>query len=270
MRGTRLSPPGFKGEILKKIQVNLPFPLLVENLEAIPGIGLQPEIYFSSHTLDHLSPQEVERTSRALSEKNIPVTFHGPFMDLNPGAVDEKVRELTLFRFNQVMELVPYFHPQAIVFHSGYDRWRYDDDVDLWLKNSLVAWKTLVKRAETLSVRIALENVFDENPTPLRRLLDTVDSPLLGYCMDLGHGHLFSRVPLVEWVEVLGSRLVEIHLHDNHRQADEHLPPGWGTIDFPAIFSRIQGKKLHPIYTIEPHQIEQLVPSLQALEKYLA
>jgi len=190
-------------------------------------------------------------------------------MDLNPGAVDEKARELTIFRLSQVIELVPYFHPRAIVFHPGYDRWRYDDNVDLWLKNSLVTWKPLIERAETLPVRIALENVFDENPTPLRRLLDAVDSPLLGYCMDVGHGHLFSKVPLVEWIEVLGPRLMEIHLHDNHRQADEHLPLGRGNIDFSEIFSVIQGKKLHPIYTIEPHEIEQLAPSLTALEKYL-
>ena len=270
MRATRLFSSGFKGEILQKIQVNLPFPMLIKNLEAIVEMGLQPELYFDSHTLDHLSPQEVERTSRAISEKNIPVTFHGPFMDLNPGAVDEKVRELTLFRFNQVMDLVPLFHPRAIVFHPGYDRWRYDGDVDLWLKNSLVTWKPLVKKAEALPVRIALENVFDENPNPLRRLLDAVDSPLVGYCMDAGHGHLFSEVPLVEWIEVLGTRLLEIHLHDNHRQADEHLPLGRGNIDFPSIFSRINEKKLHPIYTIEPHDIEHLVPSLKALQKYLS
>jgi sugar phosphate isomerase/epimerase len=269
VRETRFSSPGINEGVLKKIQVNLPFPMLVENLAVILEMGLQPELYFNSHTLDHLSPQEVETTSRAISGKNIPVTFHGPFMDLNPGAVDEKARELTIFRFSQVLELVPYFHPRAIVFHPGYDRWRYDSDVDLWLKNSLLTWKPMVKRAETLSVRIALENVFDENPTPLKRLLDAVDSPLLGYCMDAGHGHLFSEVPLVEWIEVLGPRLMEIHLHDNHRQADEHLPLGRGNIDFPAIFSRIQGKKLHPIYTIEPHEIDQLVPSLQALERYV-
>lgn len=256
-------------EILSKIQVNLPFPMLVENLEAVLEMGLQPEIYFNSHTLDHLSPREMERISRALSFKRVSITFHGPFMDLNPGAVDEKVRELTIFRFNQVMDLVPYLHPRSIVFHPGYDRWRYDNDVTLWLKNSLLAWKALLRRAEALSVKIALENVFDENPTPLRRLLEAADSPFLGYCMDAGHGHIFSEVPLPEWIEALGSRLIEIHLHDNHGQADEHLPPGQGDIDFPAIFSSIRGKKLDPIYTIEPHEITHLEPSLQALGKYL-
>ena len=269
MRVTGRSFPRLNGELLRKVHVNLPFPLLAKNLDAVLELGLQPEIYFNGDTLDRLSPAEVERTSAALAARKIPVTFHGPFMDLNPGAVDERVREVTLFRLNQVLDLAAAFRPKAIVFHPGYDRWRYDDDVDLWLEKSLLTWTPLVKRAEALSVKIALENVFDQDPTALRKLLARVDSAFLGYCMDAGHGHLFSKVPLPEWIEALGPHLFEMHLHDNHGQADEHLPPGRGSIDFPAVFSRIKSKGLHPIFTLEPHRIEYLVPSLEALEKYL-
>jgi len=267
--GFDLSPSIPTKKMLRKVQVNLPFPMLVENLGAILAIELQPEIYFSGRILDSLSSPEVERASHALEEKGTSVTFHAPFMDLNPGAVDEKVREVTAFRFNQVMQLVPLFRPRAIVFHPGYDRWRYDDDVDLWLKNSLTVWKPLAERAERLSVKMALENVFEESPFILKKLLDAVDSPFLGYCLDAGHGHLFSQVPMVNWIDALGSRLFEVHLHDNHRQADEHLPIGRGEIDFPALFSRIEERNLHPIFTIEPHEIGHLLPSLEALEKYL-
>jgi sugar phosphate isomerase/epimerase len=269
VRVTGRSFPRLNGELLRKVHVNLPFPMLAKNLDAVLELGLQPEIYFNGDTLDHLSPAEVERTSAALAAQKIPATFHGPFMDLNPGAVDERVREVTFFRLNQVLDLAAAFHPKAIVFHPGYDRWRYDDDVDLWLRKSLLTWTPLVKRAEALSVKIALENVFDQDPTALGRLLARVDSPFLGYCMDVGHGHLFSRVPLPEWIEALGPHLFEIHLHDNHGQADEHLPPGRGSIDFPGVFSRITAKGLHPIYTIEPHEFEYLLPSLEAVGKFL-
>jgi sugar phosphate isomerase/epimerase len=76
-------------------------------------------------------------------------------------------------------------------------------------------------------------------------------------------------VPLEEWVDVLGSRLMEIHLHDNHGEADDHLPLGQGNIDFPSLFSLLEKKKIQPTYTIEPHEITHLQPSLKALEKYL-
>jgi sugar phosphate isomerase/epimerase len=62
---------------------------------------------------------------------------------------------------------------------------------------------------------------------------------------------------------------MEIHLHDNHRQADEHLPLGEGDIDFPAIFSFLRERRLTPILTIEPHLAEHLEPSLKALIQYL-
>ena len=92
MRKARLSSPLPGGPLLKRVQVNLPFPMLVENLDAVLEAGLQPEIYFNGFTLDRLSPAEVERTSESLCGKRVPLTFHAPFMDLNPGAVDERVR----------------------------------------------------------------------------------------------------------------------------------------------------------------------------------
>jgi len=254
---------------LKKVQVNIPFPMLLENLEHILAMGIQPEVYFSGLTLDRLPWKDVQKASRKLEEKNTSVTFHAPFMDLSPGSVDEKIRQVTAFRFNQVMELVPYFQPRAIVFHAGYDRWRFDSDVNLWLENSLSIWRTLAERAEAHSVRLALENVYEENPSILGKLLEAIHSPYVGFCLDAGHGHIFSQVPVREWIEVLGSHLIEIHLHDNHRQADEHLPPGFGEIDFPSIFVTLQGKNFKPIYTLEPHQREHLEPSLKAIEKYL-
>ncbi len=255
--------------ILQKVQVNLPWPMLLKNLPGILAMGLQPEIYFSGDSLDNLPRQEIRKAARQLEQKNIPVTFHAPFMDLSPGAVDEKIRTVTAFRFHQLLDLVPSFHPRAIVFHPGYDRWRFDGDVDLWMTQSLLTWKPLVERAETLAVRLALENVFEENPSILQKLLRAVSSPFLGYCLDAGHGHIFSEVSLNEWIEALGSYLIEIHLHDNHRQADEHLPLGRGHIDFDGIFACLKAKQLQPIYTLEPHQEEHLEPSLKALEKYL-
>jgi len=268
--GIGSSLPANKMAVLEKVQVNLPFPMLRENLEEILEMGLQPEIYFSGRTLDLLSQKDVEKTSHKLRHKGVPVTFHAPFMDLSPGAVDEKVREVTAFRFNQVMDLATHFHPRIIVFHPGYDRWRFDGDVATWQENSLATWKPLVERAEGLGMKLALENVFEENPSILKGLLKAIASPYFGYCLDTGHGNLFSEVQISQWIEVLGDWLCEVHLHDNHCQTDEHLPPGCGEIDFPGIFSSLRRKNLQPIYTLEPHQVEHLLPSLNALEKYLA
>jgi sugar phosphate isomerase/epimerase len=256
-------------QLLRQVQVNIPFGMLCKNLDSIIISGLQPEIYFNGEVLDHLEGQKAQRVAEKLRQKGTAITFHAPFMDLNPGAVDEKIREVTVFRFRQVMDLVPWFQPRTIVFHPGYDRFCYDGDVDLWLEKSLLTWRPLVEQAIPLGVRLAIENVFEENPSILKRLFTALDTPAIGYCLDAGHGHLFSEVPLEAWVEDLGPWLIETHLHDNLGSRDEHLPIGHGKIDFKALFGALGRKGLKPIHTIEPHQVEHLVPTLEGLAPFL-
>jgi hypothetical protein len=57
---------------------------------------------------------------------------------------------------------------------------------------------------------------------------------------------------------------MEMHLHDNNRHADEHLP--LGEYRFDAIFASPEKQRL--ILTLEPHFAEHLEPSLLALQKY--
>jgi sugar phosphate isomerase/epimerase len=216
-----------------------------------------------------LSWAEVRKASRELARKNLSVTFHAPFMDLNPGAVDARVREITFHRFEQVLALTPLFRPRAVVFHPGYDRWRYDNNEDLWLENSLLTWKPLVERGESLSVKLAIENVFEDRPSSLLRLFSALDSPWVGYCLDAGHENIFSREGAARWLETLGPHLVETHLHDNNGRADEHLPLGEGRIDFAAIFAYLRKNRPGAILTLEPHLAEHLEPSLKALQKFL-
>lgn len=269
MKGTAPVLPPPVAALLPKVQINIPFHLLVRNLDRILEVGLQPEIYFNGQTLDQLSFAEVRKTSQELRRKGLSVTFHAPFMDLNPGAVDERIRQATVHRFEQVLALVPFFQPRAVVFHPGYDRWRYDNNLDLWLEKSLLTWKPIVERAEALSVKLAIENVFEDHPSSLLKLFSALDSPWAGSCLDAGHGHLFSQTAVLEWLAALGPRLVEMHLHDNDRSGDQHLPLGEGTIDFASLFAYLRENRLSPILTLEPQLAEHLEPSLKALQKYL-
>jgi sugar phosphate isomerase/epimerase len=71
------------------------------------------------------------------------------------------------------------------------------------------------------------------------------------------------------WLKTLGKYLVEVHLHDNHREADEHLPVGEGEFDFNQFFALVSEQKLSPIYTLEPHEEEHLRRGLEAVKRYV-
>lgn len=251
------------------IYVNVPYPILKEKLSYLMEYRLNPEIYLSAITLDGSGKDDLAGICRELGEAGLSFTFHAPYMDLSPGSPDPKIRGVVLERFNQVMDLAERARPEAIVVHSGYDRWRFDSNVELWLKNSLEVWPTIVRRAGKIGTVLAMENVFDDSPMPLKRLLDAIDSPHLGHCFDVGHFRLFSRVSMEEWFQTLGKRIAEVHVHDNNGQRDEHLPPGEGDIDFTMLFSLLKKCSSNIIYTIEPHKEEHLRKNLEVLPKYL-
>jgi sugar phosphate isomerase/epimerase len=251
------------------IHVNVPYAMLRERLRFAMENRVHPEIYFSGEDLDACVEKDAQELAEALHQHHLETTLHGPFMDLSPGGVDRKVKEVTSDRFLKTIALGRHFKPKAIVFHPGYEKWKFDGDVNLWLKSSLETWRPLVKEAEASGLTLAIENVFEETPDSLRALLEEIDSPRFRLCFDTGHHHVFSKTPLPLWLETLGRFLVEVHLHDNHREMDDHLPMGEGSFDFDQFFGLLSKMKLNPIYTLEPHQEDHLWRGLQAVKRYI-
>lgn len=194
-------------------------------------------------------------------------TIHAPFMDLSPGAVDSRVMAATHERFEAVFDIAEIISPRAIVFHSGYEKWKYAHRVEVWLESSLSTWRKFIKRASGSGVKIAVENIFEDEPESLRLLMEELGSESFGICFDTGHFNLFSRRPLPEWLESLGQYIIECHLHDNDGSFDSHLPIGEGTFNFDELFLKLKGKAL--IHTIETHTPEGVLRSMERLKKYL-
>jgi sugar phosphate isomerase/epimerase len=254
---------------MKIVHVNVPYSMLLNRIDFALEKRIHPEIFFSGEDLDTLHEKDVRRLADILHQNRLEITFHAPFMDLSPGGVDRRIKEVTLNRFSQVIELANFFKPKTIVFHPGYEKWKFDGNVKLWLENSLQTWKPLVEEAERRGLTFAIENVFEESPDSLVSLLKEIDSPHFRFCFDTGHHHVFSKVPLQTWFDVLGEYFSEVHLHDNHQEIDEHLPIGEGGFDFDAFFSFLSQRQIHPIYTIEPHEEAHLSRGLEAVQKYI-
>jgi sugar phosphate isomerase/epimerase len=246
-------------------QVHVPYHRIGEYFSFIKEQRINLEIYFSAESLDSLVPDALALLTSSLDYHPV-LTMHAPFMDLSPGAVDSQVREVTVNRFNQVFEIAKILQPKAIVFHSGYEKWKYAMRVDLWLKNSLKTWEHFAKRSFNMGVKIAIENIFEDEPTNLRLLMEKMGSEYFGLCFDAGHFNLFSRIPLGEWLDQISHYIVELHLHDNNRTFDDHKAIGDGTFDFQTLFSAVSDR--NPIYTIEGHTKEAVVKSMEALKKY--
>lgn len=88
--------------------------------------------------------------------------------------------------------------------------------------------ETLIRCAEYGKVHLAVENV--RLPNHVRFLLDQCDSPYVGLCWDSGHEHFWT--PDTDWLDLYGNRVFAVHLHDNRSDADSHLVPFDGIIDW--------------------------------------
>lgn len=251
------------------IHINVPYAMLLQRIDFALKNRIHPEIYFSAEDLDACREKDVKSLAETLQRNELEITLHGPFMDLSPGGVDRRVKEVTLDRFSKMIELARFFKPVTIVFHPGYEKWKFDGNVKLWLESSVQTWGPLVKEAEEMGFTLAIENVFEETPDSIKNLLEEIDSPNFRFCFDTGHHHVFSKAPLSIWFEALGRYLIEVHLHDNHREMDEHLPVGEGGFHFDQFFHLLSQFELNPIYTIEPHEEAHLWRSLEATKKYI-
>lgn len=257
-------------KIKGRIQVNLPFRMRDLYAEDFLALGLNPEIGLDAESLDYSSAEEFRVLADAFRKRGRRITLHGPFMDLSPGSPDTKIREASWARMESFLDVLHFFEPVAAVCHGGWETRRYRWMPDDWYEKARDFWKKTAFFMKKKNCRLFLENVFEENPEELFRLLESLRAENVACCLDTGHQAAFGSGDLGHWIEVLSPFVQEIHLHDNLGDADTHLPPGKGRIDFGPLKTMLQAKNPLPVLTLEPHSPEDLAPAFNWICKELS
>jgi sugar phosphate isomerase/epimerase len=230
--------------------------------------------WFRSNDVRAVMHQPIYITDRADTQWSRHVA---PNLDL---LAPEKTRRIAAMdevkRALEAAEQVPF---TAMVLHLGRKDAAWDEPA---FEHSLTAIEHLKAFAAPLGVRLLLENLQNEVATPdnLLSILKTGHFDSVGVCLDIGHLHLVqadalpasTSIPgarsstaasspsmpstdsaaapavfgLSAAIALLGSRIAQLHLHDNHGafahtsdMKDEHLWPGSGSIDWPAVMSSL-------------------------------
>ncbi|MBQ7171059.1 MAG: sugar phosphate isomerase/epimerase [Clostridia bacterium] len=110
----------------------------------------------------------------------------------------------------------------------------------------LARFDELVEYATAKKVKIAFENLRRDD------YLDVImkryeKEPYVGFCYDCGHQHCYSYGEPVDYLALYGDRLLCTHIHDNFgrdqtdiwRDADEHIMPFDGNLDYTAMMKRL-------------------------------
>lgn len=260
--------PPAQQAILRHLQVNIPFTMLVEDpwLDFFANAGLNPEIGLDAAALDGYSPSEFKEIAAIFHRNDRSITLHGPFLDLSPGSPDPTVRDVTRRRFAQLLDAVAVFRPRNVICHAGYDAGRYAFCKAQWFENAVDTWQWLGREIHRQGACLMLENVYESDPSDIALLFSRLDPGLAGYCLDTGHQSVFGKVSLVEWLRVLAGHIGHLHLHDNLGDRDSHLGMGKGCIHFGPLFDFLKQSPKLPVITLEPHEPDDLAASLAYLE----
>lgn len=252
------------------IHAHVPFALATDHIDYMVSKGVHPEIFFNAEALDKLLPEQVESLAASLAGSGIGCTIHAPFIDLNPGSEERLLREITRKRFKQVCEAADILRPKVMVFHPGYDRWRYGEKQGQWLKHALDTFREVITATEQSGCIVAVENIFEEEPSTILALIEACNHPRVRHCFDVGHWNLFhgESVGLEEWFDALGHHIAEVHIHDNKGTRDDHAPVGEGDIDFELYFRLLERYAPEAVWTIEAHSrecLERAVRNIKAV-----
>lgn len=261
-------------ELIKQVQVHMPFRFLATKyLDLVIRERINPEISFNYHDLENMAQFDYLAIAKRLREAELKVTFHAPFMDLRPGAIDPKIRQITQDRLRQTFDMAFYFHPLTVVCHASFDERYYVSGKQAWLDNSIETWSYFLPLAEAVKTVIVLENVYETEPGILVDLLSRLKSSRIRFCFDAGHFNVFSQTPLEAWMEKMAPYLYQLHLHDNRGFADDHAPVGAGNFPFTKFFTLLSERNLSPLITLESHSVDDLwktlgnIRTLDLLEK---
>jgi sugar phosphate isomerase/epimerase len=250
-------------------------PLKAALLAEIARAGVkQIEIFCALPHFNYGDPQAIRDVADTLEEYGLTLhSLHAPTQrDLAPGRESgfpisiseaERVRRLDAVdevkRAIEVAERIPF---KYLVQHIGHSRQAADGRSFDAAFNSLEHLSVFAKHR---GVTIAIENTPGEfgSPESLEQFIRETHLKDLRYCFDTGHAHIESGV--MKSLEMMQSRVITTHLHDNHGEKDEHLLPGEGTIDWDAAVQALQKNTQELPVVLELKEKAAGVPSLDEI-----
>ena len=185
-----------------------------------------------------------------------------------PGSVDPYVREVTLRRFSEAIEIARKIQAKFVTIHLNYIENLHEHYLNEWIINAADTFRKLAK----LGVPIHVENTREKDPIIFYRILTEVGDPLVGMCLDVGHVVAYSNKSIGEWIRTLSGFIVEFHLHECSPGRDIHEILGYGYIDWSEFLSTI--KRYHVdlskiFLTLEPKDERDLKKDLIYMKNLL-
>lgn len=130
------------------------------------------------------------------------------------------------------------FKKNKIVHQASLEKWGAEETHRRVVEN--LRW--FGQRAAEKGIRLAIENIyggrFYSQIDELIALVEEVNLENVGFCLDVGHANV-DGVDIPATIQRMGKKLYEVHLHDNNGKKDQHLPIGFGTVNWIEVIEAL-------------------------------
>lgn len=234
-------------------------------------LGVELMHFASPDILDGNLLGTANEVKRALSDVRGPLSLHGPFFDMTPGSVDERINEICRMRFKQALQTAAELGVRRMVVHANFiASIRNDFYRRGWHARNVDFWASFAEVARTYDVVIAIENMWEFDPHIIADLLHDVDHEYLKSCLDIGHSHIYSdpEFKLVDWLTALQPWLIHTHMNNNNGRIDEHhgLDYAHGALDYEEILPLLRKLPSPPNMVLEMDHVDDMRSSLRYFE----
>lgn len=235
------------------------------------GLGIEFMAFSVPQILDGDWRKLDKEYKAAVADVPGPLTMHGPFMDLTSGSPDERINMVSYGRYEHVIRIAAGLGVKQVVFHANYIGLLHNDFYRQgWHQRNVDFWGPLGDYAQAYDVVVAIENMWEFDPTIIGNLLSELDHPYLKACIDVGHATLFSDpgISFDDWLDTMRPWVIEVHMNNNNGVMDEHYGFDWeqGVLDYAQILPQLRQLPAKPVLVLEMDRIADMQASLRYFE----
>jgi len=229
----------------------------------IPNLGLLAaehirhiELRRVPQHLDYNDDAAAGRLSAALTEHGVRVhTLHVPDqLIIAMSGLDEKARLAAVAEVKLIAAALKRVGGRILVTHCGGPL----EDETTRARQFAAGQESVAEVASfcsDLGLRVAVENAL---PTRLRvgdtvaevvRFVEGIGLDNLGYCLDTSHANI-GEDPVAA-IDLVGDRLLTLHISDNDGKSDQHALPFEGTVDWAGFMRALGASGYDGVFMLE-------------------
>jgi len=213
----------------------------------------------ASRKIFNLKPEIIKKAKWISERYNISLNFHIPYF-LEISSYIPGISEIVLKFAKKEIVLANKCGAKIITIHSGYKEAVLDENFKVLIRNL----REIIRLGRKHGVEIGLENSTFKggglcaNPEEMLKAFNSLKD--LKMVFDIGHANT-TGLDVIKYFKKVKDHIINIHIHDNNGEEDQHLLIGEGNINFKKFLKECKKSNYYGPFILEVFPYENVLKS---------